>query len=100
MRLLAPDIPTVLLLERQLPVPRELLLPPGVPIAGPAIQLLQRDPGFVARAHARGYRVYVWTVNEPEDVEFAARLGADILITDRPAAVLAQLAEAGPAEVN
>jgi glycerophosphoryl diester phosphodiesterase len=99
-RLLAPDIPTVLLLERQLPVPRELLLPPGVAIAGPSIQLLQRDPGFVARAHARGYRVYVWTVNEPEDVEFATRLGADTLITDRPAAVLAQLAAAGPAEVN
>jgi glycerophosphoryl diester phosphodiesterase len=97
-RLLAPDIPTVLLLERQLPVRRERLLPPGVAIAGPAIQLLQRDPGFVSRAHARGYRVYVWTVNEPDEVELATRLGADTLITDRPAAVLALLAKIGTAD--
>jgi glycerophosphoryl diester phosphodiesterase len=90
-RLLAPDIPTVLLLERPLPVPRERLLPPGVAIAGPSIQLLQRDPGLVERAHVRGYRVYVWTVNDPAEVELAVRLGADTVITDRPAAVIAQL---------
>jgi glycerophosphoryl diester phosphodiesterase len=44
--------------------------------------------------------VYVWTVNEPEEVELATRLGADILITDRPASVIAQLAESGPTGVS
>ena len=90
-RLLAPDVPTVLLMERQLPVPRERLLPPGVAIAGPSVQLLRRDPGFVERAHTRGYRVFVWTVNEPDEVEFVRSLGVDTVITDRPREVLAQL---------
>ncbi|MGH8962053.1 MAG: glycerophosphodiester phosphodiesterase [Jatrophihabitantaceae bacterium] len=93
-KLLAPDVPTVLLMERMYPVRRDGLLPAGVPIAGPGLHLLQADPGFVARAHARGHRVYVWTVDEPEDVRFVLDLGVDTVITNRPAAVLAQL---GPA---
>ena len=55
-KLLAPDIPTVLLMERLYPVRREGMLPAGVPIAGPGLHLLRADPGFVARAHARGHR--------------------------------------------
>ena len=90
-KLLAPDIPTVLLLERRLPGLRDGLLPAGVPIAGPGLHLLQADPGFVARAHSRGNRVYVWTVNEPDDVELVRGLGVDTIITDRPAEVIAQL---------
>jgi glycerophosphoryl diester phosphodiesterase len=90
-KLLAPDVPTVLLLEWRLPGLRDGLLPAGVPIAGPGLHLLQADPSFVERAHARGHRVYVWTVNEPDDVEFVRGLGVDTIITDRPDAVLAQL---------
>jgi glycerophosphoryl diester phosphodiesterase len=90
-KLLAPDIPTVLLLERLLPVRRDGLLPAGVPIAGPGLHLLRADPGFVARVHARGHRVFVWTVNEPEDVRYVLDLGVDTVITDRPSQVLAQL---------
>ena len=90
-KLLAPDIPTVLLLERRLPGLRDGLLPAGVPIAGPGLHLLQADPGFVARAHSRGNRVFVWTVNEPDDVELVRGLGVDTIITDRPAEVIAQL---------
>jgi glycerophosphoryl diester phosphodiesterase len=83
-RLLAPDIPTVLLLERFVPPRRAAILPTGVPIAGPGLHLLQSDPEFVARAHARGHRVYVWTVDEPRDVEFVLDLGVDTIITDHP----------------
>jgi glycerophosphoryl diester phosphodiesterase len=90
-KLLAPDIPTVLLLERRLPGLRDGLLPAGVPIAGPGLHLLQADPSFVARAHNRGNRVYVWTVNEPAEVAFVHGLGVDTIITDRPAEVIAQL---------
>src|SRR5690348_5478174 len=90
-KLLAPDIPTVLLLEWRLPGLRDGLLPAGVPIAGPGLHLLQADPGFVARAHTRGNRVFVWTVNEPDEVEFVRGLGVDTIITDRPADVIAQL---------
>jgi glycerophosphoryl diester phosphodiesterase len=90
-RLLAPDVPTVLLMERWLPGLRDGLLPVGVPIAGPGLELLETDPGFVARAHARGNRVFVWTVNEPDEVDFVRGLGVDTIITDRPAAVLARV---------
>jgi glycerophosphoryl diester phosphodiesterase len=91
-RLLAPDVPTVLLLERVLPVRRELLLPAGVPIAGPGLELLQADPGFVQRSHSRGHQVYVWTVDEPADVQFVLDLGVDTIITNRPSQVITQLA--------
>lgn len=90
-KMLAPDVPTVLLLERLLPGRREGLLPAGVPIAGPGLHVLQADPDFVARAHARGHRVYVWTVNEPHEVEYVLELGVDTIITDRPSQVLRRL---------
>lgn len=90
-KLLAPDVPTVLLMERMYPVRRDGMLPAGVPIAGPGLHLLRADPGFVARAHARGHRVYVWTVDHPDDVEFVLGLGVDTIITNRPAEVLAQV---------
>jgi glycerophosphoryl diester phosphodiesterase len=83
-RLLAPDIPTVLLLERLIPPRKAAILPVGVSIAGPGLHVLRGDPDFVARAHARGHRVFVWTVDEPADVEFVLDLGVDTIITDRP----------------
>jgi glycerophosphoryl diester phosphodiesterase len=90
-RLLAPRVPTVLLLRQLLPLRREGLLPAGVSIAGPGLRVLRSDPDFVARAHERGYPVYVWTVDEPHDVRFVLDLGVDTVITDRPIEVRAQL---------
>jgi glycerophosphoryl diester phosphodiesterase len=90
-RLLAPDIPTVLLLERLLPPRRSGVLPAGIPIAGPGLHVLRADPEFVGRAHARGHQVYVWTVDEPDDVDFVLDLGVDTIITDRPSEVRALL---------
>jgi glycerophosphoryl diester phosphodiesterase len=90
-KLLAPDVPTVLLIEWRLPGLRDGMLPAGVPIAGPGLRVLQAEPEFVQRAHARGNRVFVWTVNEPADVDFVRGLGVDTIITDRPREVLAHL---------
>ncbi len=90
-RLMAPDIPTVLLLERLMPARRAAFLPAGVPIAGPGLHVLREDPDFVARAHARGIRVFVWTVNQREDLDFVLDLGVDTVITDRPREVRAAL---------
>ena len=91
-RLLAPDLPTVLLLDRFLPPKRrEARLPAGVPIAGPGLHLLRADPEFAARAHARGVYVYVWTVDDPADVRFVLDLGVDTIITDHPREVRAVL---------
>jgi glycerophosphoryl diester phosphodiesterase len=90
-KLLAPEIPTVLLFDRFLPGRREGLLPPGVPIAGPGVRVVRVDPDYVRRAHARGKRVYVWTVDDPADVSRVLASGADAIITNRPAQVIAQL---------
>ena len=93
-RLQAPSIPTVLLLERLLlPTRREGILPVGTTIAGPGLHVLQADPDFVARCHARGHQVFVWTVDDPADVELVRSLGVDTIITNRPHEVLAQLDE-------
>jgi glycerophosphoryl diester phosphodiesterase len=90
-KLLAPDVPTVLLMERMFPGRRDGLLPAGVPIAGPGLKLLRADPQYVERAHARGHPVFVWTVDEPADVDYVLGLGVDTVITNRPAQVLAQI---------
>ena len=53
-RLLAPDLPNVLLIDRPPRRRRGAVLPAGVEIAGPGLHVLRADPAFVARAHARG----------------------------------------------
>jgi glycerophosphoryl diester phosphodiesterase len=42
------------------------------------------DPAIVEAAHAAGLAVFLWTVNEPEDVRRALSLGVDGIITDWP----------------
>ncbi|MFJ4859854.1 MULTISPECIES: glycerophosphodiester phosphodiesterase family protein [unclassified Streptomyces] len=84
---LAPGLPAVYLIERRLRPVR----PPFAGHAGPGIDLVRKDPGLVARLKAKGLRVRVWTVDEPEDVELCLRLGVDTLITNRPREVRAQL---------
>ena len=63
----------------------------GARIAGPGMRIVRNQPGYIARLHAAGHRVHVWTVNEPEDVELCARLGVEAIITNRPKQVLSQL---------
>ncbi|MEP6851767.1 MAG: glycerophosphodiester phosphodiesterase family protein [bacterium] len=87
-RLLAPDLPTVLLLDRLAPIRRSGELPTGTAIAGPGLAVLRQDPDFVARAHARGNQVFVWTVDAAEDVRFVLDLGVDAVITNDPVTAL------------
>ena len=94
-KLLAPDVPTVLLLDRLLPRRRDGVLPVGVAIAGPSLHMLRAVPGYVARAHARGHRVFVWTVDEPDDVQYVLDLGVDTIITNRPDEVIRHLGAVG-----
>jgi glycerophosphoryl diester phosphodiesterase len=37
---------------------------------------------WVAEAHRKGFKVNVWTVNEPDDVVAAGKVGVDAVITD------------------
>lgn len=91
-RQLAPSVPLTLLMDgRRMPLRRDGSLPAGVRIGGPGIRVLRSEPEYVERAHQSGNRVFCWTVDRPEDVELVRRLGVDAIITNRPAAVLAQL---------
>jgi glycerophosphoryl diester phosphodiesterase len=85
---LAPDLDRVLLTEFVRPDRREGRLPIGVNIAGPGVRVVRANPGLVATWHRRGHRVFVWTVNEPRDVDLMVELGVDAIITDRPRMVL------------
>ena len=90
-RLLAPDLPTVQLYDRVPVHRRDGSLPAGATAAGPGIHILRAHPKYVQRVQERGGRVFVWTVDEPADVELAVSLGVDVLITNRPRDVLARL---------
>jgi glycerophosphoryl diester phosphodiesterase len=90
-RQMAPQLPTVFLMERVLPWLRDGSLPHGARIAGPGIDLVRANPGYVAALHRAGHRVHVWTVDEPEDVELCLRLGVEAIITNHPQRVLDQL---------
>jgi glycerophosphoryl diester phosphodiesterase len=90
-RELAPDLPTVLLLEFVTPWLRNGRLPTGVRIAGPGIRLLRNNPKLARRLHEHGNRLYVWTVNEPADVDLVLELAVDGIISDRPRSVLDRL---------
>ncbi|WP_406039639.1 glycerophosphodiester phosphodiesterase family protein [Micromonospora sp. NBC_00898] len=88
---LAPALPTVLLLEV---LPRWLRLgrlPFGTRIAGPGIGLVRARPQLVPALRAAGNQVYVWTINEPDDLELVLDADVDGVITDRPARALARL---------
>ena len=88
---LAPELPTVLLLELLPPGLRLGRLPFGARIAAPGIGLVRSRPQLVPRLRAAGNQVYVWTVNEPADVDLVLELGVDGIITDRPTFVLRRL---------
>jgi glycerophosphoryl diester phosphodiesterase len=90
-RALAPQLPTVLLLEVLPPGLRPARLPFGVRIAGPSISLLRARPALVPALQAAGNQVYVWTVNELDEIDLVLGYGVDGIITDRPRAVLDRL---------
>lgn len=94
-RRLAPQIPTVMLMELLPPGLRGGVLPFGTRIGGPGVQLLRSHPELADRLHRRGHEMYVWTVNEPAEVDLVAGLGVEGIITDRPAYVMSRLQTLG-----
>jgi glycerophosphoryl diester phosphodiesterase len=90
-RLLAPTLPTVLLLDRVAPFRRDGSLPPGVGWAGPGLPILRAHPRYVQRVQAAGGRVYAWTADDAADIELVLSLGVDAVATNRPHDVLTKL---------
>ncbi|HEY7223366.1 MAG TPA: glycerophosphodiester phosphodiesterase family protein [Micromonosporaceae bacterium] len=95
-RVLAPDLRTVFLFEIAAPSVWQGRPPVGADALGPSISAVRRRPDVVRRAHDRGHNVFVWTVNEPADIDLTARLGVDGIISDRPAEVAATLRGQSP----
>jgi glycerophosphoryl diester phosphodiesterase len=96
MRVLAPSVATVFLMERVPLRYRDGSLPPGVRIAGPSIEVIRAHPRYVERAQRRGNQVHVWTVDAPDDVRRCIDLGVDAIITNRPGRVRAALGRPVP----
>ena len=59
---------------------------PGSP--APASAWSGPGPSWSPRCRPAGNQVYVWTVNEADDLDLVLELGVDGIITDRPAFVL------------
>jgi glycerophosphoryl diester phosphodiesterase len=95
MRVGAPQVPRVFLMEVLPPGLRGGQLPYGSRIGGPGIGLLRSRPQLAERLLDRGNGVYVWTVNEPADIELCRRLGVTGIISDRPAFVRKHLGDSG-----
>ncbi|WP_045744669.1 glycerophosphodiester phosphodiesterase [Actinoplanes rectilineatus] len=91
LRAWAPRLPRVYLMEFVPPGVGRGHLPFGARTAGPGVELIRAKPGLLPAFQAAGHAAYVWTVNEPEDLELVMRHRVDAVITDRPRFVLEQL---------
>jgi len=89
MRQLSPDVPAVYLVEESVPLRfRDGSLPRGIHIVGLDLKIVRRWPQTVERQQRRGHQVYVWTVDEPQDVALCLELGVDAIISNRPGMVV------------
>lgn len=86
---LCPQLPTVFLMSAPLRLPyRGGSLPSDAQTAGLDIAILRDRPEVVANHHEQGHEVFVWTVDEKEDITLCLELGVDAIISNRPATVL------------
>ncbi len=85
MRRIAPSLRRALLYSADLPIYlRRAWSAPllGLDAVHPHFTLV--DEAYMRWARQKGYRVNVWTVNDPAEMVRLLDLGVDALITDRP----------------
>lgn len=81
---LNPLIPRVQLKEWSYPF-LHLYPNPGNPeIVGPGIELLLKRPDLITKFKDQGKKIFVWTVNSPQDMRFCLERGIDAIITNYP----------------
>jgi glycerophosphoryl diester phosphodiesterase len=81
---LNPLIPRVQLKEKSYPF-LHLYPNPGNPeIVGPGIELLLKRPELVKEFKDQGKKIFVWTVNSPQEMRFCLERGIDAIITNYP----------------
>ena len=94
-RRLAPEIQRGLLYAPDLPLYlRRAWTAPFLALAAMHPQSRMVDARYMRWARGKGYRVNVWTVNDPPEMLRLIELGVDALITDRPD-VARKLVDAG-----
>ena len=52
---------------------------------GPSIEMIKERPEIISNAKESGKRLFVWTVDDANDVEFCAENGVNAVITNKPA---------------
>ena len=92
LHLLAPLLPSVYLMERVPVRYRDGHLPAQCGSAGVALSVLRQHPRYAARVHEAGNRLHVYTVDEPQDIDYVLDLGVDVVISNHPARVRRHLA--------
>jgi glycerophosphoryl diester phosphodiesterase len=81
---LNPLIPRVQLKEKSYPF-LHLYPNPGNPeVVGPGIELLLKRPDLITKFKDQGKKIFVWTVNSPQDMRFCLERGIDAIITNYP----------------
>ena len=81
---LNPLVPRVQLKEKSYPF-LHLYPNPGNPeIVGPGIELLLKRPDLITKFKDQGKKIFVWTVNSPQDMRFCLERGIDAIITNYP----------------
>ena len=81
---LNPLIPRVQLKEKGYPF-LHLYPNPGNPeVVGPGIELLLKRPDLIKKFKDQGKKIFVWTVNSPQDMRFCLERGIDAIITNYP----------------
>ncbi|MEO9093261.1 MAG: glycerophosphodiester phosphodiesterase family protein [Ornithinibacter sp.] len=92
---LAPKVPLIQLVEPAVPsIALDGTLSTGVTRVGLHTRMLHR-PKVISAYHRMGHEVCIYTVDEPDDVKRCVDLGVDVIITNRPRAVIDQLAGSG-----
>ncbi|WP_377639050.1 glycerophosphodiester phosphodiesterase family protein [Oryzobacter terrae] len=89
----APKVPLVYLVEAGLSAMAwDGVVPKGIGAVGLDVRLLRKRPQMAAGLHRRGHQVYAWTVDDEADVDRCLEQGIDVIITNRPAMVIARMA--------
>ncbi len=90
----APSLPTVLNMGRVPVRYRDGRLPPRVTAAGLDLRIVQLHPRIVEKMQSHGFRVQVFTADEPADIDYLLELGVDGVISNHPRRVLRRLGRA------
>lgn len=86
MRQLDPDVQLGVITRHALPEALDAAESIGAFSINPAHPFV--DPVFVKEAHARGIKVYTYTVNDPDDISRMCGMGVDGVFTNYPERVL------------